>query len=1077
MKEGGRGLLHKNSFVNQKNYYKGGFETMKNLKKVLALVLACAMVFSIGVTATAATAFPDVAEDASYAEAVNILSALGIIQGDENGNFNPDSEITRAEMATILCTMDGAGELSPTATKFTDVAADHWASGYINYAQQRGYIDGYDDTTFGPEDSVTYEQTIKLIMAALGYTYSAQENGGYPVGYLFVAANAGVTKGATGTGPEAAPRSTVAMLVYNAMNTPMMERVSYVTESIWQVMDGTGTRQFHTLLTERHDTFKVEGKVTSSYKQNTNMRDGYVNTEITKTLKVDVEGELGATPVVNATNSAVIDYYTLNNIDATGTDAADLIGYECVMYFSNADMDVKLVAIARKSVKNVEVTISDVSQAYDPEKDGSVRDGDKPTFTENTKQFSFWNDRDSDARITTVDLDAAADIIWNNGKTEKLAAKYAALVEDGLDDTSAILAAIVPERGSITLVDTGNDGYYDLIRVTSYDVAIVSAVDVESKTINFRSNRSTSLIDYPYVTLTDEENPNLREYTITLNGEASDVDQLEPNDVLSIATNDWDNPTYFTIIATRNPVEGYVSAVNTADGYVQLNGDSTRYEITEGMTSLTLPALEDEGTFYLDADGNIAYVDTSSVLTGDFAYMYRTGAGTFDEKYLRLYTMDGEDVNYALADRLKVNDVRKNTLDTAYTLADIAAMYGMSDTAAAEAFGVDATALASTNATLSSIFEGIDGGADPALTPWTLVDAITNERYALKADFALTGNKSADRFITYTAGSDQITEITLAVPSTSTNTFGYYGKANEVEWQASLNKFKNNADLATNAVVFFVGDANTSIDDYQVRTVDQLRDGNEYSPYFFAFTDDGVSAVLILDATTALGTDLAVFESYTMAKDDIDDVYNVTYWINGQKAETPLVVEASSPAGDEVLSMQRGDTFVFGENDKGRVDDISVIFTPGTVQPTFEGANFDSFINLSDPDVAKEYEIMGQGTGDADNQVYFGYVGKISETTNGLRMTLVDETGHFGSTNQQSVIVSDQANILYYNPTMAEARRIQAGTVGTLQPSFFQPDDAGDMDFTTSQLQHMRYAFVRVSDDVVTDVIYVRYSR
>ena len=1047
---------------------------MKNLKKVLALVLACAMVFSIGVTATAATAFPDVAEDASYAEAVNILSALGIIQGDENGNFNPDSEITRAEMATILCTMDGAGELSPTATKFTDVAADHWASGYINYAQQRGYIDGYDDTTFGPEDSVTYEQTIKLIMAALGYTYSAQENGGYPVGYLFVAANAGVTKGATGTGPEAAPRSTVAMLVYNAMNTPMMERVSYGTESIWQVMDGTGTRQFHTLLTERHDTFKVEGKVTSSYKQNTNMRDGYVNTEITKTLKVDVEGELGATPVVNATNSAVIDYYTLNNIDATGTDAADLIGYECVMYFSNADMDVKLVAIARKSVKNVEVTISDVSQAYDPEKDGSVRDGDKPTFTENTKQFSFWNDRDSDARITTVDLDAAADIIWNNGKTEKLAAKYAALVEDGLDDTSAILAAIVPERGSITLVDTGNDGYYDLIRVTSYDVAIVSAVDVESKTINFRSNRSTSLIDYPYVTLTDEENPNLREYTITLNGEAADVDQLEQNDVLSIATNDWDNPTYFTIIATRNPVEGYVSAVNTADGYVQLNGDSTRYEITEGMTSLTLPALEDEGTFYLDADGNIAYVDTSSVLTGDFAYMYRTGAGTFDEKYLRLYTMDGEDVNYALADRLKVNDVRKNTLDTAYTLADIAAMYGMSDTAAAEAFGVDATALASTNATLSSIFEGIDGGADPALTPWTLVDAITNERYALKDDFALTGNKSADRFITYTAGSDQITEITLAVPTNNTDEFGFYDKAENVEWQASLNKFKNDADLATNAVVFFVGDADTSIDDYQVRTVDQLRDGNEYSPYYFAFTDEGVSAVLILDATTALGTDLAVFESYTMAKDDIDDVYNVTYWINGQKAETPLVVETSSEAGDAVLSMQRGDTFVFGENDKGRVDEIQTIFSPGTTQPTFEDVDFDSFINISGLD---DYEIMGQGTGDADNQVYFGYVGKISETTNGLRMTLVDETGYFGSKNQQSVIVSDQANILYYNPTMAEARRIQAGTVGTLQPSFFQPDDSGNIDFELSQLQHMRYAFVRVSDDVVTDVIYVRYSR
>ena len=1070
MKEGGRGLLCNNSFVNQKNYYKGGFETMKNLKKVLALVLACAMVF--GVVATAAgTGYPDVAEDANYAEAVKILSALKIIEGDENGNFNPDATITRAEMAKILCTMVKSGELSPTATKFTDVAADHWASGYINYAQQLGYIDGYDATTFGPEDPVTYEQVIKLIMAALGYTYSAEENGGYPVGYLFVAADSGVTKGATGSGPEAAPRSTVAMLVNNAMNTPMMMRTSYGTESIWQEMDGTGTRPFKTLLTEKHHIYKVEGKVVSSYKQDAGMKEGYVNTNITKTLKVDVEDVLGATPILNATNNAVVDYYVLNNIDATGTDAADLIGYECVMYFSAEDMDVTLVAIARKSVKNVEVTISDVSQAYDPDKDGGVRDGDKPSFTEDKKQFSYWNDRDSDARITTVDLDAAADIIWNNGVTEKLSSKYNALVEGGMDDEEAIVAAIVPERGSITLVDTGNDGTYDLIRVTSYDVAIVSGVDVESKTINFKNDKSVSLINYPYVTLTDEENTNLKEYTITLNGEAVDVDKLQENDVLSIATNDWDDPTYFNIIATRNPVTGTVTQVNTTDEYVVIEGE--KYEITKGMISLTLPALEDEGTFYLDADGNIAYVDTKGALNGNFAYMYRTGTGTFDEKYLRLFTKDSEDVNYALADKVKINKVYKNTLDEAYTLADIAKIYGMSEDAAAAAFGVDKSVLATQNAKLSDVFAGVDSDAASALTPYVFIDTLVREEYALKPAFALTGNKSADRFITYTASSDKVTEITLAIPTTVTDEFGYYGKAENVEWQASLNKFKNNSDLAENAVIFFVGDANTSIDDFSVKTVADLRDGNEYSPYFFAFTDDGVSAVLVLEATTALGTDLAVFDSYTLAKDDGDDVYNVTYWINGQKAENPLVVDAAE-AGDEVLAMQKGDAFVYGENDKGRVDEIKTIFNPGRVQPSFEEPDFDSFIDIAG---LEDYEIMGQGTGDADNQVYFGYVGKTSDTANGLRVTLVDETGEFNTTHQQSVIVPDTANVIYYNPTLAETKRVQSAKKNIITPSFFQQTDSGNMDFETSSLQHMRYAFVRVSDDVVTDVIYVRYSK
>ena len=73
---------------------------MKNLKKVLALVLVLAM--SLSVVAFAGTTFPDVADTASYAEAAKVLKSLNIMVGDEQGNFNPDKTVTRAEMATIL---------------------------------------------------------------------------------------------------------------------------------------------------------------------------------------------------------------------------------------------------------------------------------------------------------------------------------------------------------------------------------------------------------------------------------------------------------------------------------------------------------------------------------------------------------------------------------------------------------------------------------------------------------------------------------------------------------------------------------------------------------------------------------------------------------------------------------------------------------------------------------------------------------------------------------------------------------------------------------------------------------------
>ena len=169
---------------------------MRNLKKLLALVVACVMVF--GVVASAAVVnFPDVASNAKYAEAVKVLSGLNVINGDDKGNFNPDQNVTRAEMAKILCTLIGAGTQGQVDSGFADVTAAHWASGYVKHAKGLGIIAGYNDVEFGPEDNVTYEQAIKLIVAALGYTYMAEDKGGYPSGYMMVAADLKITNKVT----------------------------------------------------------------------------------------------------------------------------------------------------------------------------------------------------------------------------------------------------------------------------------------------------------------------------------------------------------------------------------------------------------------------------------------------------------------------------------------------------------------------------------------------------------------------------------------------------------------------------------------------------------------------------------------------------------------------------------------------------------------------------------------------------------------------------------------------------------------------------------------------------------------
>jgi len=201
---------------------------MKNLKKVLAFVLAFTMVLGFAVSASV---FPDVEENASYAEAVTILNSLKIMVGDDNGKFNPDDTITRAEVTAVIVRMTGleaAANGAKGATAFTDVAADHWATGYINLAYQSGIINGYGDGTFGPSDPVTHEQAIKMIVAALGYTPKALNNGGYPSGYLVIASQKGVTTGVSGSAGEPAKRSAVARAVFNALTVEVMKQTGFI---------------------------------------------------------------------------------------------------------------------------------------------------------------------------------------------------------------------------------------------------------------------------------------------------------------------------------------------------------------------------------------------------------------------------------------------------------------------------------------------------------------------------------------------------------------------------------------------------------------------------------------------------------------------------------------------------------------------------------------------------------------------------------------------------------------------------------------------------------------------------------
>ena len=147
---------------------------MKNLKKVLSLVLALAMALSLMTAAFAADAsdYKDYSK-VTYKEAVDVMTAAGIFNGGDGNNFNPDANLNREQAAKIITYMlvgqEAADKLVTTIAPYSDVAANRWSAGSIAYCTNEGIIAGDGNGRFNPTDPVTGTQFAKMLLVALGY--------------------------------------------------------------------------------------------------------------------------------------------------------------------------------------------------------------------------------------------------------------------------------------------------------------------------------------------------------------------------------------------------------------------------------------------------------------------------------------------------------------------------------------------------------------------------------------------------------------------------------------------------------------------------------------------------------------------------------------------------------------------------------------------------------------------------------------------------------------------------------------------------------------------------------------------
>ena len=208
------------------------------MKKFLSLVLALVMTMSLVTVSAGAKDFTD-SSKINYKEAVDVMSAVKVIDGYAEGDFRPTATLTRGAAAKIICNLilgpTTAGALVADAAPYKDVPTNHTFAGYIAYCQKEGIISGYADGTFRPANSLTGYAFMKMLLGALGYDAEVEGYTGpnWSVNVAKRALNIGLADDLNGefNGVKAVNREEACLYALNTLTADMVEYDAKTTVS------------------------------------------------------------------------------------------------------------------------------------------------------------------------------------------------------------------------------------------------------------------------------------------------------------------------------------------------------------------------------------------------------------------------------------------------------------------------------------------------------------------------------------------------------------------------------------------------------------------------------------------------------------------------------------------------------------------------------------------------------------------------------------------------------------------------------------------------------------------------------
>ena len=351
---------------------------------------------------------------------MSFLTAAGVIS-QPVAEDALDAEVLRSELAEAAVRMLGMYEDAQNYEgdiPFTDVHPMSKGAGCILTAYHMGWMSG-NGTEFLPGNTVLFEEAVKVMVSAAGYQIYAAGKGGYPTGYMAVAAEIGVLSGVSGKMGKPLTNRELIQLLYNTVQADMMQQVEYGQNTKYEVQKDCS------ILSEYLNISKVKGQVTAN--EYTRL---FSETGATSAGYVEISGELYRTG---------------------DTDAGNYLGWQVECYIKE-DMAADQRTIVQilpntKVCEAVTIPAEDINQVH------------------NGVSLTFW----VGGKTETAKLLQTANVIYNG--------RFYRKAYNITDNT------LMPAYGDVTLLDADGDSVYEIVMVKDIRTMVVEGVNLMDEQI------------------------------------------------------------------------------------------------------------------------------------------------------------------------------------------------------------------------------------------------------------------------------------------------------------------------------------------------------------------------------------------------------------------------------------------------------------------------------------------------------------------------------------------------------------------------------------------------------------------